>query len=343
MLDRLSKNIAICKTASELKLFQSLQMKGAEMKTTKNIVVLILAIILAWPATWAVAGVRGKITKEIIEMAVETSARQTPRIVNQSAREVATETLKHAVKRHGDGALRLADGGLEFLEIAAKHGDDVLEMGMKATPAARRALTNNVGLLPLARRVGVEALELEAKCPGLSQRIFATFGDDMGRQIAKHVPSEDIPRLFQYAQHADNPATKQALLKQYAKEGSSLFERIPSKLVLSSGLTVAAIYGTHRVTRPFDEVGDQIAENSRLAKHFINLMMIGAAGLATIFGCILLWRFRLMPWYGKKITQPNQKDSPQAKGGVTTDRVESDPARRVPALAHQNVSPQIPD
>jgi len=318
-------------------------MKGAEMNTNKKIIVLIIISLIAWPSTGAVAGVSGTITREVIETVIERSARRAPQVVSRSSREVAAETLTHAVKRYGDDAIRLADDGIEFLEIAAKHGDDVIEMGMKATPAARRALTENVALLPLARRVGVEALELEAKCPGLSKQIFATFGDDTGRHIAKNVPADDIPRLFGYAKHADSPATKKALVEQYASEGASLFQRIPPDLVFKSGLTVAVLYGTHRVSRPFDEAGDQMAENPRLVKHFINVMMIVATTLIVIFGCLLLWRFRLMPWFGKQVTPADIKQNPQTNDAARTNPIESDVARRVPALTHHNVPPQTQD
>jgi len=234
--------------------------------------------------------------REALELAFRKSGRE---IADKSAREAMELTLERNAAKFGDKVLSAAgDGGLELIEATAKYGDDVMQFAVEASPGARRILALNAEtLLPLARRVGPEALEVEAKAPGLASKIFASFGDDAGKIIANSVPGDDLPRLLTYAEKADSQATRELLLKAYKKEGKTLFERIPAKLVLATGLTAALLYGTVIVTTP---IGHTIDKNPEVVKevlnHSINVFGI-IIGLVVI---LLLWRFSLLPWHRKK-------------------------------------------
>jgi hypothetical protein len=74
------------------------------------------------------------------------------------------------------------------------------------------------------------------------------------------IPAADLPRLTRYADAADSPATRQLLMEAYAREGPGLFERIPPRLVLASGLTTSMILGTHRATEPAYQAGQRIRD-----------------------------------------------------------------------------------
>ncbi len=285
------------------------------MKGPALLCALVLCILAnAWiPAT---AGVTSKVTREVIEETLEQAARRSGREMSeQTTKKAATETLERLTKTYGDDVLKVVrEDGIELIEAVPKHGDDVIDIALKASPAARRALARNLpDLLPLARRVGTEGLELEAKTPGLAAKVFATFGDDAGRVVAKNVPAEDVPRLLSYAEKADSPATQDLLLQSYQKEGSSLFERIPAKIVLASGLTASMLYGSHRLTEPAKALGDAIRGNDDVAgtavRHFIAWGAVCVFALATV----LLWRFRLMPWHSKK------KPAVESKGETKTE------------------------
>jgi hypothetical protein len=189
---------------------------------------------------------------------------------------------------------------VELVEATAKYGDDVMRVAVEATPAARRILALEPGrMLPLVRELGEEALEIEAKSPGLARRAFTTFGDDGARQIARTVPADDLPRLLKYAEQADTPETRSLLLDAYKKEGPSIFERIPASLVLATGLSASMIYGTHRATAPLDATADAIRDNPEIARDTANgfVWVFGiVAVLATVF---VLSAFRLTPWHGR--------------------------------------------
>ena len=74
---------------------------------------------------------------------------------------------------------------MELIEAAATHGDEVMSLAVKASPAARRVFALNAeSLLPLARRYGHEVLELEAKAPGLGERAFTVFGEQDAKLVA---------------------------------------------------------------------------------------------------------------------------------------------------------------
>jgi hypothetical protein len=162
-------------------------------------------------------------------------------------------------------------------------------------------------LLPLARRVGVESLELEAKAPGLSSRVFQVFGDDAGKAIAKSVPREDVPRLLKYGELADSPKTRQMLLGAYEKEGRSLFERVPPKIVLASGLSAAMLLGTYEVTAPDRALAKSIEDNPGMAQAILSQKVAWSALLTILVVGILLWRFGLMPWQRKVIRATSGK------------------------------------
>ena len=253
----------------------------------------------------AFGGVVGKVGKEAVEAILEKAFKRSGREMTESGgKRLAGETLEALVKTHGDDALKVVDdAGLELLEATRKYGDDCFTIALKASPRARRAFAMNAQeLLPLVRRVGTEALELEAKSPGLSKRVFKVFGEGAGKTVARRVPAEDVPRLLKYAEKADTHGTKEALVKAYGKEGKSLFERIPAKLVLAAGLTSSMIYGTHRATEPTVALSDAIRESPEVAHTAVHYFTRWGVGAVIFMLCLLLWRFGLMPWHRKRTT-----------------------------------------
>jgi hypothetical protein len=175
------------------------------VKRYKLVSIILCVSILACDLP-AFGAVSGKIVKELIEATLERTIKRSGReMAEPGGKRIARESLEGLVKSHGDDALKVVDdAGLELLEAVPKYGDEVFQIAQKASPQARRAFAMNIPeLLPLARRIGPEALELEAKSPGLSSRVFKIFGDDAGKVVAKEVPAEDVPRLLKYAEKAD--------------------------------------------------------------------------------------------------------------------------------------------
>ena len=254
---------------------------------------LVCLLLMAIPPAEAAPAARIAVRKAL-ELAEKTSVR---RVAGASVREAGEKLLERGSAKYGDKILAAAaDGGLELIEAAAKHGDDVLRIAAEASPAARRVLGLNAeALLPLARRFGPEALELEARAPGIAGRIFAAFGDDAGKLIARSVPADDLPRLLAYAEKADSPATRKLLLETYRKEGPDIFKRLPPLFVIAAGLSASMLYGTHNLTRP---VHDALASNPEsvpgIVRHGLTIFGI-VSGLVVL---LLLWRFKLMPWHG---------------------------------------------
>ena len=271
----------------------------------KTPIAMLLAILL-FPlvAIPGFASITGKLTREVLEQTVERTAKRSGRTLSeQGAKRAASESVERLAKTYGTDVLPVVeDGGLELLEAVPRYGDEVIKIAAKASPQARRAFAMNVPeLLPLARRVGVESLELEAKAPGLSSRAFQVFGDDAGKAIAKTIPGEDVPRLLKYGELAEGPKTRQMLLGAYAKEGKSLFERVPPKIVLASGLSGAMLLGTYEVTAPDRALAKSIEDNPDMAKAILSQKVAWGALLTFLVVGILLWRFGLMPWHRKVV------------------------------------------
>ena len=254
---------------------------------------------LALPAFGSVVG---KVTHEIIEATVERAAKRSGKeLVEHAAKRSANETLERLVKTYGDDIVRVVDdAGFELLESVPKYGDEIVAVAMQASPQARRAFAQNIpALLPLVRQVGTDALELEAKSPGLAVQVFKVFGQDAGKVVAKRVPAEDVPRLLKYAEKADTPATKQAVVEAYAKEGKHLFDRITPKQILAGGLTTSMLYGTHSVTAPVRAVANAIEDSPDIAKTAVRQFAAWGTGVVLMVIVLLLWRFGLMPWHRK--------------------------------------------
>jgi len=258
------------------------------------IVVLCIAAVLNGAPATGNAPVR--IGREIAEHALQKSAK---REVRNTVYQWDAATLRPLVKRFGTETL--TEVGDDLVIAALEHGDDVISLAARVSPKARRVFAQRVPeLLPIARRLGPEILELEAKSPGIARQIHLCFGDQATRQIARTVPAEDLPRLLKYGQSADAPATKKLLLKKYAAEGADLFRRVPPSLVLAGGLSASMLYGAHRVTEPTVAVGEQIRKSPALAKHTASLIIYAGGAMGLLFGVLLFWRFRLMPWHGKR-------------------------------------------
>jgi hypothetical protein len=271
------------------------------------LVVPCLVVTLCIPA---ISGVTSKVTREVIEETLVKAAQRSGRqIGGQTVTKTTSETLERLTKTYGNDVLKvISDGGIELVENVPKYGDDIIDIALKASPNARRTFARDLPeLLPLTRRVGVDAVELEAKSPGLAAKVFTTFGDDGGRIIAKNVPAEDVPRLLSYAEKADSPTTRELLLDSYKKEGKSLFERVPAKLVLASGLSASMLLGTYEITNPARALGKAIESNKDIAGQAT--LIFFACGTIIILALLLclLWRFGLMPWH--------RKTTPQVKKG----------------------------
>ena len=264
-------------------------------------------------AAGAGASLVSKVTQEVLEATVDAAAKKSGRTLEgTAARKVAVEQVEGLTKTYGDDVLKLVeDGGLEFVEAVPKYGDDMVKLATKASPQARRVLAlNPEELVPLSRRVGVEAIELEAKAPGQAKHVFELFGDDGGRFVAKSVQTEDLPRLIKYGEMADSDATRRALLEAYEKEGKSLFERIPPKLVLAGGLSASMIYGTHRIAESLDKV---LSGRPELVSEVLNHGLTVAGAIVGLIALVLLWRFDLMPWQRK--ARPTTKPSSNPSSG----------------------------
>lgn len=257
--------------------------------------VIVLAALSATSAHAGPARLAAEVLQATIDRAATVSGRS---LETPAARKAAAAQLDSLVASQGDSVLKVVeDGGLEMLEKSAKFGDDGLLLASQATPAARRALALGADdLLPLAKTVGVEALEAEAKAPGQAITLFKVFGAEEGRSVARSIPSADLPRFIKYGERADSPATRTRLMAAYQKEGASLFSRIPPSLVISGGLSLAMLDAAHRATSPFQVVGDALANSPTLVAEFARTFQWVAGLLALFVLSILLWRFGLMPW-----------------------------------------------
>lgn len=259
-----------------------------------------LSLIAALPSVPAAASPLTLLVRETVERACVVSGREA---VERGARESIEHAVAGAVRRQGPAAARAVQhGGLELLEAAARHGDEVLTLAKQVGPAGQRVLALEADrLLPLARQYGPTVLDLEARAPGLGGRVFKTFGTELAPAVAREAATEDLPRLLLAAGRADSPATRAMLWQGYKQGGGEFLERIDWKVVMAVGASAAVIHAAHRTTAPFDAAGDVMRENPELTAETV-ARVAGWAGFGwgilppAVVGC-LLWRFGLMPWH----------------------------------------------
>jgi hypothetical protein len=265
----------------------------------------------------------GVLIREAVEQACKVSGREG---LERTARESAEQAVAVAVRRHGPAAAEaVSRGGLELLEVGARHGDDVLRLAKAASPAGQRALALQADrLVPLARRYGPLVLDLEARAPGLGGRVFSTFGDDIGNAVARKAATEDLPRLVLAAERADSPATRALLWSRYQQGGGAFLKAIDWKVVLAAGTSVAIINAAHRATTPYVAMGDSIRENPEIAGKAVDRMFNGWSAFSwamlppAVVVC-LLWRFGLMPWHRPVAGRRPTAENPYVGGGVRND------------------------
>jgi hypothetical protein len=190
-----------------------------------------------------------KISAECIDEAVEVASKVSGKAIGASSRAIVVRQLTEATIKYGDDAIIAArNGGLELSEAAAKYGDDIWKYSSQVPSGARFLAVRTEELLPLARKIGPEVLEMEVKAPGITKVLAQDFGDDAVRYLAKNAPAEDLTRLAGYARRADSLEAKKLLYETYQKTGSALFEKIEWKTVLAGGLSVAMITAAYQTS-----------------------------------------------------------------------------------------------
>ena len=245
--------------------------------------------------TLAIASFLGELqaspTSKVLQEVLEQAAKVSGKTLTPASKEAAELAMKKAITAHGDDVLRIMRiGGLETLEQGAKHGDDFWRLCAHSPQAARSLALHADTLLPLARRVGPEVVELEARLPGMTMQIAEHYGDDGLRALTK-APADDISRLVCGAKNADSPATRKLLLNTYkkSKDGSKFLEKINWKVVAATGLSAAAITAAYKVSdgveTMFETHGPEITRDVAHSLFYV---------MSSIFGILALiaaWRF----------------------------------------------------
>lgn len=237
-------------------------------------------------------------SKRMVTNAVEAALRQGGRqSVEPAARRAAMAAGEQVARRHGAGGLRLlADGGMDAVQVMARYGDDAVRLSNNLSPAARRVMVSHAdSLIPIGRRLGAEAVERAAKSPHTAAQLLRTHGDDLGMRVLRQTPPGDLPRVLRYLDAADSPATREAFLRAYRREGASIFQRIPPGLVVATGLSTAMVVGTVRATQPMMEVAGKISELApeEVMAQVMDFVKTAHSHNLILFGAILLfliWR-----------------------------------------------------
>ncbi|MBV5330755.1 MAG: hypothetical protein JZU65_24500 [Chlorobium sp.] len=184
-----------------------------------------------------------------IEEALELGSKVSGKNLSTVARQSAREQLMNAAVRHGDSVVpALRKGGLELLEAAGSHGDEIWKFA-SAVPEASRALAMKPDVyLPLCRKYGEDILLIEAKSFSSGPRIAELFGENGVRIFAKKVPTEQINKLTALAAKADSQDTRNLLLEGWEKTKGAILEHLDVKHILAYGLSATMVTSGWKVS-----------------------------------------------------------------------------------------------
>lgn len=192
--------------------------------------------------------------RAIVSEAIEFAAKRSGKALGPLAKKATGEAIEKACTRYGDDVLKaIKSGGLEAVEQGAKHGDDFWRL-CKLNPQAARSLALNADtLIPHAKRIGPEFLQLEGKLPGLALEATKHYGDDAIRTLAK-IPKDDAAKLITFAKHADSPKTVSKLFANYSKYGSKFLKALDAKKIVALGLTGAMLMVSDNICDNMDAI-----------------------------------------------------------------------------------------
>lgn len=255
----------------------------------KSFCILCIGILFCLFSLHAEAGA-GKAVLKTVEETLELAAKKSGKVLSKTAESKLGRKLVEAAAKYGDDVMPIvSEGGLEVLEQGAKHGDDFWRL-CKQVPAGSRALALHADdLMPLARRIGPEVLQIEAHSPGMAVQIAEKFGDDAVKLLAKQ--PQDTTRLLGYAAKADSPETAQLLYKTYASSPNptGFLERLSWKQIMAGGLSTAIIIEAGGLAAATYQVGDGLQEglsNPETAERVAMSVTKPAGHLFYIFGAL---------------------------------------------------------
>lgn len=257
------------------------------MKTVSTCIV--LAACLSCIGSNRAAGSYAKPVVELTEQLAVTAGRVPGKGV--------AEALEAAYRANGQAALSVARvGGLDLVEAAARHGDEVMEMAVRV-PAAVPALASRAAdLLPLARRYGDDILRIEAVTPGLADDAAKAFPSKADLERLIGLPPNDMRQVIAYSAHAADDTAARTLLASVDKKGSTVLERLNPKQILATGLTTAMV-----ITAGGAAVAVISTPETALDKAAALAMPLAYSGAAAVFlfACIIGLRLWILLRPGK--------------------------------------------
>lgn len=228
------------------------------------------------------AGTRliAKLASETVNAAAVTSKRTLGNKQFQSLSLMTSELSK----KYGDEIFPLIRrGGIELLEQSVHYGDEFWNLARQVPAGARSLALHAPVLMGLAKRIGPEVLELEARTPGLSARVVQEFGDE-GVRLLIHRPAGDTVRLLGYAKKADSSQTKKLLWDCYKKSPASanFLDKLNWKHIMATGLSSAAIISAYKVANGLEAGINNPQSGKEIVSSYLSQINLGEIGRAHV-------------------------------------------------------------
>ncbi|MBP5639634.1 MAG: hypothetical protein J6X55_09155 [Victivallales bacterium] len=237
----------------------------------------------------SVEAASASVAKKVISETLEAAAKKSGKTLTPAVREASEHALKRACKQYGDDVMKaVAHGGLEALEQGEKHGKLFWELCAHVPQAARNLAIHADDIMPIAKRIGPEFLQLEAILPGLGKQAVGCFGDDAVHFLIK-LPKEDAAKLIGYGLKADSSATSKLLLECSQKTGGKILQHLEGKRIVALGLSAAMVTAAYKISTGVEEGIKTTAEQS--PEQFTRIATYPVTAVAVVVLIFLAWLF----------------------------------------------------
>jgi len=180
---------------------------------------------------------QASVRSEAVETVVEVIARS----LDDAGKVALRKSLKEASLKYGDDVLKVAErGGLDLVDAASRHGDEVWRLA-KLSPKAPKALAARAEeILSLSKRYGDDAVRVEIKAPQCGEILTTTLSKKSMSKVAEKASSQEIKRFTALAVHR-SPKEVEGVVKVWSESGSSRFLKYFTPGRIAAGGLASAI------------------------------------------------------------------------------------------------------
>lgn len=260
-------------------------------------IVVVLAAVALAGAGWPVESAQAK------GGAISRGLDKVAKLFQRGSQAGADDALTKAATRRADDAAEIASGAGGRIEGSAASRPMTgasREMAERVPEAAQALRTGGDELVELALRHGDDVLRIEARFPGLGREAARLFPDPQDLARLNRLSDDMLPDLLRLANRADNPQTARLLLDAVESHGPSVLRHLTPKVIAAGGLTTGMIIVATGTSKAIHEVGtgagEALSGSAGFGDKVGGALNLGVLVISVAIGlCLVLVAARLVP------------------------------------------------